>query len=113
MTKMKTIILLLNISLIGIQSVAAQTKESEKINVKINNEFVDLKLYPNPVEDVLRLKSTKTIDFIRLFNKQGELVTQLTPENNEVALDEIQEGFYLVCIYIGNKEVKRRILKKM
>ena len=110
---MKTIFLLLNISLIGIQSVAAQTNGSDKINVKINNEFVDLKLYPNPVEDVLHLKSSKTIDFIRLYNNKGELVIQIKPNNDEIDLNKIKSGFYLACIYVGNKEVKRRILKKL
>lgn len=110
---MKTILLLLNISLIGLQSVAGQTTEKDKINVKINNEFVDLKLYPNPVEDVLYLQSSKTIDLIRLFNKHGELVTQITPENNQIALDDIKAGFYMACVYIENKEVKRRIVKKI
>lgn len=107
------ILLLLNISLIGIQSINAQEGTFEKTNVKINNEFVDLKLYPNPVDDVLHLQSTKTIDFIRLYNKEGLLITQIRPENNHVSLNKIATGFYMACIYIDNKEVKRRIVKKM
>lgn len=110
---MKTILILLNISLIGIQSLSAQTDEIGKINVKINNDNVDLTLYPNPVEDVLNLKTLSTIDFIRLYNNEGQLVMQFVPVNNRVYLDDVEPGIYMACSYHEGKRVNKSILKKL
>jgi len=110
---MKTVFILLNISLIGIQSLCAQTDEVDKINVKINNDNVDLTLYPNPVEDVLNLKTITSIDFIRLYNKEGQLVTQFFPVNNQIYLDDVEPGLYMACAYKDGRRVKKSILKKI
>lgn len=110
---MKTIFLLLNISLIGIQSLSAQTGEVDKTNVKINNEYVDVVLYPNPVEDVLNLKSNANIDFIRLYDKHGQLVEQFIPIDNKINLDGMASGIYMACACIEGKTIKKSILKKM
>lgn len=110
---MKTMLILLNISLIGIHSLSAQTDEVDRTNVKINNENVDLTLYPNPVEDVLNLKTISTIDFIRLYNNEGQLVMQFVPISNKVYLDDVDPGFYMVCSYYEGKRVNKSILKKL
>ena len=110
---MKTIFILLNITLIGIHSLSAQTKEVDKINVKINNDNIDLTLYPNPVEDVLNLKSVTTIDFIRLYNNEGQMVKQFAPINNQVYLDDVESGLYMACAYKEGRRVKKSILKKI
>ncbi len=110
---MKTIFLLINISLIGIQSLTAQTDELDKTNVTINNDNVDLTLYPNPVEDVLNLKTLSSIDLIRLYSNDGQLVMQFVPEDNIVYLDDVEPGIYMACSYHQGKRVDKSILKKI
>ncbi len=110
---MKTVFLLLNISLIGIQGLYSQTDELEKIDVNINNDNVDLTLYPNPVEDVLNLKTITTIDFIRLYSNDGQLVMQFVPVNNTVFLNDVAPGIYMACSYHEGKRINKSILKKL
>ncbi len=110
---MKTVFLLLNISLIGIQGLYAQTDEATKTNLKINNEYVDLNFYPNPVQDILNLKTTTSIDFIRLYDKNGQLVEQYTPVNNKINLNRLGTGLYMVCAYKEGRPIKKSILKKI
>lgn len=110
---MKSIIFLLSVCLVGIQSLHAQAIGVDKTKVEINNVSKDLKLYPNPVEDVLHLKSSSKIDLVSLCDKHGQLVEQFIPIDNKINLAKIQPGFYLLCVFVEGKPVKKRMLKKM
>ncbi len=74
---------------------------------------VRVKLFPNPVRNQLHFESDSTIEQVCLYNKQGVLVYQLHPMNNEISVAEIPSGFYLFCAYTGGKRVKKGILKKI
>lgn len=54
-------------------------------------EVVALSAYPNPVEDVLRIKSAKTGSYT-LYNATGKLVKQIT--TTEVSLRDLPGGVY-------------------
>ena len=47
----------------------------------------DLKIYPNPVSDVLHLSSERQIDEVKLFNPTGSLIRRFQFSSNVVELD--------------------------
>ena len=109
---MRKIFLLLVLSLIGIQNISAQTSAPAKINPIITNN-IDESLFPNVAGNVLKIKNDTTIDFVRLYNENGQLVVQLIPVQNQVDLNGVKPGFYMVHGYKEGKEVNKSILKKI
>lgn len=109
---MRYFLLILSLLLVSIQSLSAQDNDIEIIDLRIENN-VDENIFPNFVSNVLKIKNNTTIDFIRLYNKQGDLVVQLIPVNNQVNLNAVQPGFYMAHAYKGGKEVDKSILKKI
>lgn len=103
---------MLSLTLLSIQSLSAQDNDIDEIIFGIENN-VDENLFPNLVENVLKIRNTTTIDFIRLYNKQGDLVVQLIPVKNQVNLNDVKPGFYMAHAYRGGKEVDKSILKKI
>lgn len=77
----------------------------------INTQILpDIKLYPNPVDDILRINSggNETIDLISIYSSDGRLVMQHIPQksdNREIELDlsAIKPGIYMVVCTLKTK----------
>lgn len=70
-----------------------------------------IKVYPNPVSETINIISDETIDRIELFSVLGKL--EYTADNkNQVTVDELSTGMYLLKITIGDKQVTKRIVVK-
>lgn len=72
-----------------------------------------VKIYPNPVRDVVHLSAEADIQSIKVLNSQGLLVLQISDPARTFSIDmsKFNSGFYLVHIVTsgGNKMVKRII----
>lgn len=108
---MKTIILFLLFSFLSFQGVYSQISPVNPTN-NVEKE-IDIKLFPNPAQDVLHIESNHVIDLIKLYNRQGEVVFQTIPRDNQITLTSLTSGFYLFCAYINGVKVKKGILKKV
>jgi len=58
----------------------------------------ELSLYPNPVNDVMYIGSTKTIHSISISNMNGQLVKKFKTPQKSYAVTDLQTGIYLVTI---------------
>ncbi|MCW5909515.1 MAG: CotH kinase family protein [Cyclobacteriaceae bacterium] len=74
----------------------------------------DVLIYPNPVTDLLHIKSgLNSVVRVRVTNMQGALVhTQHVPGEQVVSLDHLPSGLYLVAIISGSKSYVKRIMKR-
>lgn len=63
-------------------------------------EFADLKAYPNPATDMLRIQSSSHIASVSIFNLGGQLVHQQILNNNDgiVDLSSLSKGVYSVMM---------------
>jgi hypothetical protein len=75
----------------------------------------DVKLYPNPAEDIVYIDIGKTTEMVNLelFNINGELVLQdkLTTQNLSLKTHHLQSGVYIVVI--TNLKTNTRAIKKL
>ena len=57
-----------------------------------------VQLFPNPAQDIVRIKAEKLISKVELFNAQGQLITTERPTTNEMELSiqDLPRGFYFV-----------------
>lgn len=111
---MKALQLVFVIFFLGIQLIQAQDQaEHRAVQFVMDYSTTDeVKLYPNPVADVLEIQSSLKIDLFRLYDKNGKIVLEEVPKNNTLNLSDLKSGFYLYCAYSDGVQIKKGILKK-
>ena len=70
-------------------------------------------VYPNPVTDVLNVKSTAAVDNITVYDILGKVVLQENPGKISPAINmsNLASGAYLVKVTIGNSSKTVKVLK--
>lgn len=100
-------ILLLSV-ILGTQSLIAQeVRDCNKKSKSVVN-FAQC-----VVANVLEINSEHTIDLVTLTDKKGRIVFQTKPVNNQISINTLELGFYLLCAYCNGVKVKKGIIKKV
>ncbi len=74
---------------------------------------VELNVYPNPSEDNVVITSNEIIEFVELFNMNGELIKSYRVESKEALINVsgLSSGTYILnCV--NNGEISRKLLFK-
>jgi arylsulfotransferase ASST/type IX secretion system substrate protein len=66
-------------------------------------------IFPNPVNDILNIKSSLIIDKVEVFNIQGVLVSESLSQNF-INVKNLSSGMYLLKVYSENKIVNKKII---
>ncbi|GEP51792.1 hypothetical protein FNO01nite_24640 [Flavobacterium noncentrifugens] len=79
-----------------------------------NFEDTFLKVYPNPVTNILTVSYPEKLESIQIYNAVGQVVLQKNVSKTEVQTDlsQLTAGVYFVKISAGNKVKTIKILKK-
>ncbi|WP_127845649.1 T9SS type A sorting domain-containing protein [Psychroflexus aestuariivivens] len=75
----------------------------------------DLSLSPNPVKDVLYVRSENAlqIDDIQIFNLNGQMVKQIgTVKNSQILMNDLENGVYILKISSKNRSIHKKIIKQ-
>jgi len=81
-------------------------------SLSINDQDVsNISLYPNPVVDKLFIKGLSDATKVSIYNILGRLVISKTT-SNEIDVDNLQGGIYIVKIVDGKKEIVKKFIKK-
>lgn len=72
---------------------------------------VSLSIYPNPVSDVLKIKSNDKIDTINIFDFSGKLVSS-NSNANEINVSNLIKGNYIIQITTDKKTHTEKFIKK-
>lgn len=83
--------------------------EEDKLSVA-NSNSVKLKLYPNPVTDILKIEGVNNLEKVRIFDMNGKLVKEVKEQVIDVR--DLQTGQYIVNVYSGNEVISNKIIKK-
>lgn len=87
----------------------------EELGVEDNNLSFDVRVYPNPVTDILNIKGNSYIDSVFIYDLTGKIILSQKINNLEgfVNISELPSGTYLLKIKDDglSKTVVRRIIK--
>lgn len=78
------------------------------VNTKvIEKVHIDLTIFPNPTNEIIYLKTSKSIDYVEVVSALGVLVKQEKILSNELNVKDLERGFYFVKVYFedGNSKV--------
>ena len=76
-----------------------------------DNEFNDVKMYPNPANDLLNFdtNSSENID-VQIFDILGKSVLRLEKVINSINISELKSGIYFVQITIGAEKTTKKLI---
>lgn len=80
-----------------------------------NNTLEISKVFPNPVQDILNIKTNDIIEKITVTNQLGQRVLIIEKDNiinNSVNLSNLAKGLYLVKVEANNKASVIKIIKQ-
>jgi hypothetical protein len=85
------------------------------LSIDLNNEFT---LYPNPVNDVLYIKSTKKVNTVKIINSIGQVnivsTENMIKETEGISIDvkslNLTSGVYYLYLSTGEEFIYRRII---
>jgi Secretion system C-terminal sorting domain len=72
-------------------------------------------VYPNPVKDVLKIKTNEIVDGISITNQLGQRVMEISKNviaNNMVDLSRLTKGLYIMTVRAANKSQSIKIIKE-
>jgi len=72
----------------------------------------DVILYPNPVRDVLQIKSESSLSKIEVYSVFGNRIKEFRKNLNSIYLGDIAIGVYVVKLYSEFGYTTKKILKK-
>lgn len=83
-------------------------ESSTSIYTKEESPF---EVYPNPVENILKINSNLKYEKIHITNSSGLIVFEKNDFSNELDLSEISSGIYFLKIYFNDKVIVNKIIK--
>lgn len=69
-------------------------------------------VYPNPTKDFLNIKSDTTVAKIELFDSMGRILQSLNQPGNQINLQSLPNGVYIIKIHDSNGIHSKKIIKK-
>ena len=86
----------------GITSLSPFTVADKNARLGVTNVYAnnDMSIYPNPVSDVLYIKSTTKVDKVSIYDMTGHLikVVNLNTNTNAIPVNELSAGLYYAYI---------------
>lgn len=91
---------------LGIDDVSV-TQNSLAVSDSKKNQ---IKIYPNPSSDFVKIENVENIKTIRIFDMTGKLVKQTS--SKEIDVQNFAKGEYIINVYSGNEIISRKFIKK-
>jgi 1,4-alpha-glucan branching enzyme len=76
-------------------------------------ENSDVRIFPNPVTDVLHIEADKIIEQISIFSVGGQLIKQAAPSSTVYTVDfkELNSGIYAVLVKTFSQSIVKKVIK--
>lgn len=71
-----------------------------------------LQIFPNPSKNLVQIKINSKIDKITIFDSLGKVILIQTQNNNEVNIEKLSKGIYLIEFISDNEKIYRKLIKE-
>ena len=87
--------------------------ETRALEIPISQiDIEDLKVYPNPVTDILYLESGASISEVQVYSTNGKLVLKQANVSSSINVSHLASGSYILKLQIGDKSYTHKLIKK-
>ena len=90
-------------------------KVSESLHLAISSiSPTNIKIYPNPVKDILYIENATNKSEVSIFTTQGKLVKKkmIVNSKNEIPVYDLSSGLYILILKTGGTEVQSKFIKQ-
>ncbi len=84
--------------------------KSEFLVSKDKSEYFDINIYPNPVNEILNIRTSKNILKLELYNSFGQFISSYDPEK-KIYLKNLTPGIYHLKIYSNDQSCTKKLIK--
>jgi len=71
---------------------------------------LNIRMYPNPVQNKLYIRTNTPIDKLQIYTLQGQLIQET--KNNQIDVSLLSSGLYFASIMIDGKSSVKKFIKK-
>lgn len=99
----------------GFASVSAQTETGGQETFVLKDNFAlnsAVRMYPNPVERYLTVRSNLPITRVQVFSLLGDLVKDVRSDFSRIDLRQLNSGIYMIKIYSNQFYTTKKLIKK-
>ena len=75
-------------------------------------EITELKIFPNPATSILTVKTTNPIEKVEIYSLSGKKVDDVNSDFNNINVEELSNGMYLLRIYTEKEIMVKKLIKK-
>ena len=76
----------------------------------VNNNKI--KIFPNPSSNVVQIKTNSKVDKITVYDFLGKEILTPTQNNNEINVENLSKGVYLIEVYTENEKIYKKFIKE-
>ncbi|WP_029293401.1 T9SS-dependent choice-of-anchor J family protein [Chryseobacterium hispalense] len=95
---------------IDVDNVSVVDASSLAVNDVTRNN-ADIKIYPNPIKDLLNINSDKKLNSIEIFSLTGQLIKTIDKDARQVNVSDLKKGVYLLRVKSEGKDQSFKIVK--
>ncbi len=74
-------------------------------NFASNSENNKFQIYPNPTKNIIQIKNNSVIEKLTIFDYLGKAILTRTQNNNEINVENLSKGIYIIEIQLENEKV--------
>ncbi|TXD50813.1 MULTISPECIES: T9SS type A sorting domain-containing protein [unclassified Polaribacter] len=105
-----------NHKIVALNNISVEgTSNSRALSVnKIPNAISNLKIYPNPTKNKIKVLADKAIDRIVIYNLFGQKIydKKTSSFSHKINLQPFSSGVYAITVYSENKKSTSKIIKQ-
>ncbi|WP_172284682.1 T9SS type A sorting domain-containing protein, partial [Chryseobacterium sp. LAM-KRS1] len=78
---------------------------------EITNDKDQFSIYPNPVKDVLFIKSKEKVVKAEAYDTAGRILNSISVSNNSVNISELAKGSYMIRLFTKDQVMVQKFIK--
>ncbi len=90
---------------------AVATRPNSTLTLPQDSIETKVSLYPNPTSSMLMISSSLTIDSVEIIDVQGKTVKMSQVSANQIDVQDLQAGVYVLKLISGNEVENRKFVK--
>lgn len=94
-----------------VETNTAQTSVQNSLGTEDIDNSQSVFIYPNPVKDIISIKSEKEIIKAEIYDLSGRILQRSFPTNNQVNVSQLKSGNYIIVIYSDNNKFTHKFIK--
>ena len=73
-------------------------------------DYNEIKIYPNPVKDILNITSEMPFDMLQVYNVQGQLIDET--KKNQIDVSLLSSGMYFISVIVDGENSMIKFIKE-